>query len=444
MCNFTACLVVLALACGSIVGSTPAAAADHPGWTQALEGKGDYGYFKKWFYEDGCYKQSFVQCKDFKAALRPTKWPAELIADALKLNLDRATTSTACVSAWGCDTAVASMELVALRGDAADKEMLLGVLGDEKVYTGPAGRHNRALLVRILAWYGDKTSADLVKKYVAFEPGKEFSNYALSAGAALFETWNNNGLIEECKAMFEPDLKGYGVDEARTSCAHYLARFGDKSIVTKLARIKVGDDGVNDVMRAAMGDASSKAEWQGKVKEMAKNPDNSARISALLGLAILGDAKAEKEFLGNVFGADGNLSWEHSKYLVTVAGLPIAKKVVDAAKKGLAKLPVKEIGGRAKANVVAFLLKEGDASALPVAKTLFAAADAEVRRQLAANLSGKASNSPMSLKSNGAGAAAPIAGLAAVLDEAWSNETETGIRYSIADSWAMVRSAGGN
>ncbi len=421
-----------------------ATAASHAGWTEALDKKGEFAFLQDWLIADGCADNGFAFCKDFpKAVAGPAKWPAALIAAALKVSPNgNDLVSEACVSNWGCNNLVPSLELLALRHKDEDKAQIAALMADEKMWQG-AKANRRAVLIRIMAWTGDKSFAPRIAAMATFRPDDEYTMYALQSAAALFTSWGDKSLVDACKAVFDPDFSPRGVDESRGVCAHYLLAVGDKSIVGKLKRNKLPNELYTQVTRAAMGDDSDKADWANTAKSMASSPDRDDLAAALLSLALLGDAKAEKAFLTNVSSGNANVVFEHAKLVPIVAGLPIAKKIAAAVKKGLDKLGTKEKGGRAQAILVAFLLKQGDASALKNVKTLFASDDLDVRTALAGNLAGNAGAMPMMLVSNGLAGGAPTPGLAAVLAEAYGNESDKGVRGTLAQAWAMLPALGG-
>jgi hypothetical protein len=419
-------------------------AEDHPGWAEATSGNGDYGYLRKWFFEDGCPGKGFTACKDFKAALTiGDKFPTPLVTDALVFGGDNLS-SKSCIPAWGCATMIPSLELIGMRGSPDDKALLDGFFANAELWESNHARTRRAVLVRILGWYGDKTFAPVIKSMVEFEPGLEFSNVALASAAALFEQWGDNSLIETCQATFDPSIDSPAIQDARSACAHYLLKFGDKTVAGKLKRAKPGSDAYTAVLLGGMGDSSNKAEWQTTVKDFAGSPDRTERAAALAALALLGDAKAEKEYLALLTGKNPDAAFEHAQILSILQGTPLAKKAAAAVKKVVGKLDAKDKIGRTRAMMVAFLLRSGDASVLPDAVALFASDDTDVRGQLAGALAGTLRGGPFVGPSNGIYGGAPVAGLGKVLDEAWGNESDLSVKTSIAQAWVMLRSVGGN
>ncbi len=457
MARFTLCIspsltlrlpLVALLLATSAVAASAFADDDAPkgslGWNKAFNGEGEFGYFKKWFLEDGCAKNGLAHCKDFKAAIKGTeKWPAALISDALVPETDsRQLTSQACVEAWGCRTMIPALEMLALRGDPADKAALEKILNMDDRWQKNWDT-NRQVIFRIAAWYGDKSLAPLLKKLVSFDVGKEYTNLTVTSAVGLFAQWGDASLIDTCKEVINGDSDDRGIAEARAACGWYLARFGDKSTVGKLKRVQAGSEDSTKLLRAAMGDASDKADWAKDLKQWEKDLTRGDRAVDLALLALLGDAKAETGFLAGLAGGEEQ-AFEHARVLATIVGQPLAKKAIAAAKKGIAKLSNKDKAGRAKALEVAFVLRSGDASVLKDAKALFASDDKDVRELLAKALAGTEHLSYVALADNGCGAGAPVSGLGAVLEEAWGNETESGIKGEIALVWAALRGSGGN
>lgn len=418
--------------------------APKSGWGEAFDGKGEFGYFEKWFLTDGCAKNGLANCKDFKAAIKgKEKWPAALIAEALvPEEKSRALTSTACVEAWGCRTMVPALEMIGLRGDPGDKAALETLLKLDERWKKNWDT-SRPLIFRIAAWYGDKSLAPLLKKLVSFDVGMEYTNLTVVAAVGLFSQWGDNSLIDTCQEVINGDADGRAIEDARAACGWYLARFGDKSTVGKLKRVKAGNEYSTQLLRAAMGDASDKAEWAKDLKQWEKDLGRVERAVDLAALAMLGDAKAEAGYLAGLSGGEDQ-AFESARILATIFGQPLAKKAVAAAKKGIAKLSNKDRAGRAKALEVAFVLRSGDASVLKDARALFASDDKAVRELFAKALAGTDRVSYVALADNGAGGGAPVAGLGAILEEAWSNETDNSTKGEIAYAWAALRGSGGN
>ncbi|MBM4345424.1 MAG: hypothetical protein FJ100_18790 [Deltaproteobacteria bacterium] len=439
---------ILAAACATAgwLGHAPAAFADpHPGWAEAGDGKGEFGYLKDWLFGDDKITRGAVNSKFFKDIMTKSKpYPAALIKDALVLGTDtQSMQSKACISGWGCGLFKPALEIVALRRDAADKDLLVGALKPEAVWQ-KSGEMERALIIRVLGWYADKSVVPFVAQLAAFGSG-EYTNDALEAAAALLGVWKDKSVVDLCKATFAPDRNGERqIERARMTCAWYLMRVGEGAdIAARLKRASTGNGTFNLIAGAAFGDAGAKADWQAAVKEHAKNPGNPAHQQALVGLALTGDKGAEKQIIGLLTGKDEDPAREHAMLLQAYQDTAVGGRVLAGAKKAIAKMPTKGLGGQTRALLIGMALRQGDAALVKDAKAIFDGDNGETRNILA-HLLGKGNYSgSLELPSNGLAGGAPVPGLEAVLGEAFSMESDKTTRGWIARAWAMIKVHGG-
>lgn len=439
---------LLGASAAASLAALPAAADDHPGWREAFDGKGEYGYLSTWFVgnhkiagEDGV-----VGSKYFKEAILGTqKLPLELIQAGLDVP-DKAKSlySTACLGNWSCKFVTPSFEMLVLRRDPAHKAIIEGFFAKDSNWQ-QAGYSWRGFLIRMVGWYNDKSLAPLVVKMATFEPDSEYTNDALTSAASLLGTWNDKSLIEPCQAAFEVERNdARAIEPARQACAWYLTRMGDKAVGGKLKRARMGSDYVATLAAAAMGNTDAKADWQKAAKEFAGSPDRTDHAVALVALALSGDGKAEKQVVGLLGGKNPDAAWEHATLLANYADTPVGKRVLAAVKKAVYALPTKEKAGRVQAVVAAHLARMGDAGAVPAIKKLFASDDESVREYLARTLATGTAGVVLKLPGNGLAGGASAAGLVAVLQEAFGNEGNKAIRANIARAWAMAAPAGGS
>lgn len=432
-------------AIGLMTAAPPAYADPHPGWAEAGDGKGEFGYLKDWLFGDDKITRGVINSKFFKDVITKSKpFPAALIKDALVLGTDpQSMQSKACIPSWGCGLYKPSLEIVALRRDAADKDLLLGALKPEAVWQ-KSGEMERALIIRVLGWYGDKSVVPFVAQLAAFGSG-EYTNDALEAAAALLGVWKDKAVVDLCKAAFAPDRNGERqVERARMTCAWYLMRVGEGAdIAAKIKRAGTGNKTFDLVAGAAFGDAGSKADWQAAAKEHAKNPGNPAHQQALVGLALTGDKGAEKQIIGLLTGKDEDPAREHALLLQAYQDTAVGGRVLAGAKKAIAKMPTKGLAGQTRAILVGIALRQGDAAMVADAKAIFGGDNGETRTILAQALGKGNYSGSLELPTNGLAGGAPVAGLEAVLAEAFSMESDKTTRGWIARAWAMVKVHGG-
>lgn len=429
------------------VPPTPAY-ADHPGWHEALDGKGEFGYLGDWLMGDHKIVGSsgIVASKFFKDAILGTKkLPLELIKAALVLPADAdRLSSAACVDAWGCNLVTPSMEMLVLRRDPAHKPIVEGFYAKEALWQG-AGFSWRGFLIRVLGWYNDKSFVPTIVKMATHKPDSEYTMDAIQSAAGLLGVWNDKSLVEPCAAVFDTDLNEVSaVQPARQACAWYLVKMGDKSVAGKLKRATMGSDWASTVFAAAMGNADDKADWQKTAKDFAGSPDRTDHAAAVVALALTGDAKSEKLIISLLSPKNVDAAWEHATLLPLYADTAVGKRVLAATKKAVFGMPVKDKAGKVKAVVAAMAARGGDAAAVPEIKKLFASDDEGVREVLAKTLGTGSPAVVLVLPPNGLAGGAGVAGLAEVLKEAFSAETNRSARSDIARAWAMVVPAGGN
>ena len=435
-------LCATSLAAVALLGQPATAHADeHAGWQEASDGKGTYGYLREWLFGDDKITRGIVNSKYFKDAITGAKeFPLPLVKDALVLGTDKASIqSQACIRAWGCGTFKQSLEMVALKRDPAHKEMFVGAISPEAIWQGP-GDTERALLIRVLGWYADKSAIPLVVTMTTYG-SNEHTNDATEAAAALLGVWRDKSMVESCKAAFSPDRNDQRqINRVRHTCAWYLMRVGEGSdIGARLKRAQTGTGSLDLIAGAALGDVSGKAEWQAAVKEHAKNPGNPAHSQALVALAVSGDKGAEKQIVALLTGKEEDPAREHAMLLQTYADTEVGKRVVAGAKKAIAKLPAKGLAAQTKALLVGLALRQGDEAMVKEAKAIFGGDNTETRNILA-QLLGKGNYSgSLELPSNGLAGGAPIAALEPVLAEAFSMESDKSVRGWIARAWAMVK-----
>ncbi len=410
-----------------------------------MKGKGEFGYLKDWLIGDDKIPRGAVNSKFFKDIMTKSKpYPAALIKDALVIGSDpRGMQSNACIAAWGCGLFKLALEIVALRRDAADKDLLFGAVKPEAVWQGP-GNTERALIIRVLAWYGDKSVVPFVAQLAAFGSG-EYTNDALEAAAALLGVWKDKAVVDLCNATFAPDRnRERQIERARMTCAWYLMRVGEGSdVASKIRRAGTGEKTFDGIAGAALGDAGSKADWQAAAKEHAKNPGNPMHQAAVVGLALIGDKGAERQIIGLLTGKDESVAREHALLLQAYHDTAVGGRVLAGAKKGIAKMSSKDLGGQTRAILIGIALRQGDAALVKDAKAIFDGDNSETR-QILAHILGKGNYSgPLQLPSNGLAGGAPVPGLAAVLADAFSMESDEATRGWIGRAWAMLKAHGG-
>ncbi len=418
-------------------------------WAETLgEGKGPFGYLAAWMTEDDC-KSGFRGCKRFAELRKGVKpWPADFVKDVLTnvtVGEGMSTTggfeSRVCIPNSTCRLVFPALEMIAIAQRPEDKAVFAGFLGNTKQWKEHLGS-SRPKLVRLIGWYGDKSLAPLVKEYAEAALSGDDDNATIAAAAWLFTQWNDKSLVSRCASVFSPDAPEDNRDLARDACAAYLVRMGDKSVAGKLKRNPTSRESLTAIAQAAMGDSSDKADWQKKVKET-KDIGNPDRVKFSSALAVLGDAGAQKDVATGLSGANVDAAFEYGLVLQALSLTSFAPKALEAAKRGVAKLGNKEKAGRAKAMLVAALLRSGDASVLKEVKGLLAGEE-DVRQQMARALAGNLRGGALIGPDGGEFGGAPVAGLGAVLAEAWSNESDGGIRGDIGMAWVMLKGAGGN
>lgn len=446
----TCARLVLVLVGTAFVLAAPAArAADvKEKWAEALgDNAGPFGWLGEWLVKDTC-KEAFENCKRFPELKKPLKvWPAEFLQDVLTNTHVRnghsgGVESDVCIPNGGCNLLFPALDMITIAQRPEDKALLSGFVGNPELWKDSMAKY-RPLFIRYIGWYGDKSLLPLVKQYAEEKLSDMYDNDTIAAAAWLMGQWGDKSLVEKCASVFSPDWPDDHRDLARDACVVYLMRAGDKSVAGKLKRNPPSGEDMVMLARAAMGDASDKAEWQGKIKDV-KDPAHIDRVRASAALAIMGDAKALKELQTGLSGANVDATFEYARLLQAIAYTPIGAKALEAAKKGVAKLGNKERAGVAKALLVGVLLRSGDASVLKDAKALFASDDENVRLTMAASLAG--TGRAIAIRGGGSGVfgGAPVAGLGAVLAEAWSNESDKRIRNDIAVAWASLRGVGGS
>ncbi len=297
----------------------------------------------------------------------------------------------------------------------------------------------------MIGWYNDRAFAPKVVEMATFEPDSEYTMDALKAGAALFGQWNDRSLVGACTAVFDIERNEVrGVEPARQTCAWYLIKLGEKGPGGKLKRARLGSEWMTPVVAAAFGNADARDEWVQTAKDFAGSPDRTDHAAAIVAVALSGDKKAEKEVIAHLGGAEADPAWEHATLLPTYAHSAVGKRIVAAVKKPVFALGVKDKAGRVHAVVAAMAARLGDASALPAIKKLFNSDDESVREVLARTLGTGSPGVILNLPTNGLAGGAPLPELAAVLQEAFENESNLGARGNIARAWAMTVPAGGN
>jgi hypothetical protein len=446
--KFTSILCLSGLCAATTFLATPARAEDSAAWQEAIDGKGEFAYLRDWLIGDKKIVggDGVVRSKFFKDAILGTKpLPLPLIREGLAMAPDASSLSSKyCVGSWGCKALAPSFELLVLRRDAAHKPLIEAFFANDASWQ-VAGFSSRGYLVRMIGWYNDKSFAPLVVKMATHQPDSEYTMDAIQSAAALFGQWNDASLVDACTGIFDIDKNGVSaVGPARQACAWYLIKMGDKSVAKKLKRAPIGSEWVTTVTAAAMGNADDKAEWQATAKEFAGSPDRTDHAAAIVALALTGDAKAEKQVIALLGGKEPGAAWEHATLLPNYAYTAVGKRILAAVKKPVFALGVKEKAGRVHAVVAAQLARLGDVSAVPEITKLFASDDESVREVLAAMLGTGSPGVVLRLPANGLAGGAPVAGLAAVLQEAFENESNLGARGAIARAWAMTVPAGGN
>jgi len=440
--------MLLAATCATagLLGHAPAAFADpHPGWAEASDGNGEFGYLKSWLFGDDKITRGVVNSKFFKDIITKSKpYPAALIKDALVPGDDPGSMqSQVCISAWGCGLFKPALEIVALRRDAADKELLLGALKPEAVWQ-KSGDTERALIIRVLGWYTDKSVVPFVVQLAAFGSG-EYTNDALEAAAALLGVWKDKSVVDLCKATFAPDRNSERqIERARMTCVWYLMRVGEGAdIATRLKRAGTGNKTFDLIAGAAFGDASGKADWQTTAKEFAKNTGHPAYMQALIGLALTGDKGAEKQIIAQLTGKEEDAVREQALLLQAYQDTALGGRVLAGAKKAVGKMSTKGLAGQARALLIGIALRQGDAALVKDAKAILDGDNAETRNILAQVLGKGNYSGLLELPPNGLAGGAPVPGLEAVLGEAFSMEPDRGTRAMIAQAWAMIKVNGG-
>ena len=434
------------VALSAAVGSVPVAAhaEEHAGWTAALEAKGPFAYLRDWYFNDDNIGRGVVNSRYFRDIMAGSKpFALPLYQDALHLGDDENTLkSTACVPAWGCDNLTPTLETLALHRQAATTAMVTQFIDDAPVYQ-KNGTTQRALLIRVLGWTGDKSVVPLVLKIAAYDSG-EFTNDAIEAAAGLLGLWRDKSLVPTCQAAFSPDRNDeYQIDRVRTTCVWYLQRVADQTTGRKIARAHTGSQGLDSVAAATLGDFSDKAQWQATAKELAKIGGNPDYVKALIGLALAGDKAAEKRIVDALTGSDDDAQRTQALHLQAYVETELGKRVLSASKRAIGKLPVVGFLGQTKALLVAMAARQGDATMVKEIKALFGSNDDEVRRVLAMALGIGNYAGILELPRSGIAGGAPLPGLMAVLAAAHVEESDKVIRGFIARAWAMTLVAGG-
>lgn len=414
-------------------------------WRQALkEKKGNWGWIGTWLITDRCAKKGFRSCPHFGKVIggKIKKWPADFISDALKLNSSNAG-SQVCVDAWGCDLLDPALEMVAAAHRPDGKKILSGFLTKhEKLWTKGTFRDWRPMFVRLIGWYGDRSLAPLIVKMAKVKTGLNSDYITLAASSWILSRWGNKDLLGECKAVWNSSSRKREANVAREACINYFLEFGDTSMLAKIKQYQPNNIRTK-LVRAVMGDKSMTADWKDQIKRH-KKPTHTKRIEATTALAALGDRKATKAALAGLKSGEAQVVEGYAKLLLTVRGTKYGKKAVKALKKGLKKVTLKdERSARALAFGAAYLLRNGEKSALGLVKKVFASDKKAFRRQMAKCLAGSARNAPIIGPDSGLFGGVPVAGIGKILAKAYENEADAGTRGDIGVAWVMLNAVGG-
>jgi hypothetical protein len=413
-------------------------------WHEALsEKKGDWGWLGQWLVTDRCAKKGFRYCPHLGAVIsgEVKKWPADFIADALKLNGTKEA-SQVCIKAWGCDLLDPALEMVAAGHRPDGKEILEGFLTrHEELWRKGAFNNWRPMFIRLVGWYGDKSLAPLISKMAKHKAGLNSDYLSVAAASWILGQWGNKDVLPECQEIFKSSSSKSEAREAREACINYFIEFDDKSIIDKLKKFQSNKIRTKLAL-AALGDKSRADELKEDIKKHKET--HARRIEATTAMAALGDKKATKAALAGLSSGKSPLVEGYAKLLVPVRKTKYGKKALKALKKGLKKVKLTDLrSARAIAFGATYLLRAGDKSALPLVKKLFASDKKDFRQQMASCLAGSARNTPIVGPTSGLAGGVSVDGIGKILKKAYADESDAKVRAQIGLAWVMLPAVGG-
>lgn len=412
-------------------------------WAQALKKKeGKWGWLGKWLIVDRCANKGFRSCPHFGTVIKGVKeWPADYIKDSLQLNSSKSA-SQVCVEAWGCDLLDPSLEMVAAAHRPDGKKILNDFFtGSEEQWRKGTFRGWRPMFIRLLGWYGDRELAPLIIKMAKQKTGLNSDYASISAATWILARWGKNDMLPECQAVFNSSVRKSEARQTREDCINYFIEFGDKTVIEKIRRFQPNNLRTKLAL-AALGDKALTDKWKEAIKKH-KKPTHAKRIEATTALAALGDKKAKKAALAGLASGKTEEMAGYARLLSVVRKTKYGAAAVKALKKGIKKVKLTDLrSAQALSFGAAYLLRNGDKSALPRVTEVLASGNKEFRKQMASCLAGDAKNTPLVGPTSGLNGGVPVAAIAAILQKAYENESDPGTRGEIGLAWVMLKAAG--
>ena len=420
-------------------------------WKASLQEKsGEHAWLGKWILDDRCQKNGLAACGhlgDAVAGAMPT-WPATFFADALTVEWGmgkgkKTPQSAVCIDAFGCDLIVPALEILAASRKPASEALLFGWLADAAHWKDYPFSGWRGMYLRLIAWWGDRSKADLVAKMAAHVDGQSNHNAGVVAnGAWLLSTWGDKALLPACTTVWKGELRGDGVDQAKDACALYALRVGDAGIKAHLDNY--GSGFANTLVRAAVGDKSKVADWTKEIAPLDRSPDHERAAVYAAALAAVGDKAGTKAADKAIKTCKPGAIRAFSRALTVLE----KTRWAVGARKQIANCLGKQKGdadleGLALAVGAYVLLRSGDAKALPLMGRALASGDADTRREAGNCLTGRWGGMPISGPSNGLNGGVAIKGLGALLVAAAAKESDSHIKTDFHVALVMQKSAGG-